>query len=185
MEKKKTFPNRRVILYIFHSILSEYISFGLLKTGIYERKTVERANNILGLLQRYFWPHQPLWGFQDLTLWTAALMDTEKFRVPSYLATCINHSDFRFKMVIVQLIGWALLWNTVVANCSEQWYILAFFFLRTIIEWSESHDRGYGKFQTAKMEDFTFNDLYIKVGFPYLYCHQGDCEHVVVITDIR
>ncbi|XP_040819508.1 snRNA-activating protein complex subunit 3 isoform X2 [Ochotona curzoniae] len=57
--------------------------------------------------------------------------------------------------------------------------------VRTIIEWSESHDRGYGKFQTARMEDFTFNDLYIKLGFPYLYCHQGDCEHVVVITDIR
>ncbi|XP_014391924.1 PREDICTED: snRNA-activating protein complex subunit 3-like [Myotis brandtii] len=56
---------------------------------------------------------------------------------------------------------------------------------RTIIEWSESHDRGYRKFQTAKMEDFTFNDLHIKLGFPYLYCHQGDCEHVVVITDIR
>uniref|UniRef100_H0WK74 snRNA-activating protein complex subunit 3 n=1 Tax=Otolemur garnettii TaxID=30611 RepID=H0WK74_OTOGA len=55
---------------------------------------------------------------------------------------------------------------------------------RTIIEWSESHDRGYGKFQTARMEDFTFNDLYIKVGFPYLYCHQGDCEHVIIITDI-
>lgn len=35
------------------------------------------------------------------------------------------------------------------------------------------------------MEDFTFNDLHIKLGFPYLYCHQGDCEHVVVITDIR
>ncbi|KAH0519948.1 snRNA-activating protein complex subunit 3 [Microtus ochrogaster] len=57
--------------------------------------------------------------------------------------------------------------------------------VRTIIEWSESHDRGYGKFQTARMEDFTFNDLNIKLGFPYLYCHQGDCEHVVVITDIR
>ncbi|KAG8521316.1 snRNA-activating protein complex subunit 3 [Galemys pyrenaicus] len=56
---------------------------------------------------------------------------------------------------------------------------------RTIIEWSESHDRGYGKFQTANMEDFTFNDLYIKLGFPYLYCHQGDCEHVIIITDIR
>ncbi|XP_073907915.1 snRNA-activating protein complex subunit 3 isoform X2 [Castor canadensis] len=56
---------------------------------------------------------------------------------------------------------------------------------RTIIEWSESHDRGYGKFQTARMEDFTFNDLNIKLGFPYLYCHQGDCEHVIVITDIR
>ncbi|XP_045145049.1 snRNA-activating protein complex subunit 3 isoform X3 [Echinops telfairi] len=56
---------------------------------------------------------------------------------------------------------------------------------RTIIEWSEAHDRGYGKFQAANMEDFTFNDLHIKLGFPYLYCHQGDCEHVVVITDIR
>ncbi|XP_029421621.1 snRNA-activating protein complex subunit 3 isoform X1 [Nannospalax galili] len=56
---------------------------------------------------------------------------------------------------------------------------------RTIIEWSESHDRGYGKFQAARMEDFTFNDLNIKLGFPYLYCHQGDCEHVVVVTDIR
>ncbi|XP_077673798.1 snRNA-activating protein complex subunit 3 isoform X1 [Eretmochelys imbricata] len=56
---------------------------------------------------------------------------------------------------------------------------------RTIIEWSESHDRGYGNLQTAKMEDYTFNDLSIKVGFPYLFCHQGDCEHIIIITDIR
>ncbi|XP_073508413.1 snRNA-activating protein complex subunit 3 isoform X2 [Phyllobates terribilis] len=56
---------------------------------------------------------------------------------------------------------------------------------RTTIEWSESRDRGYGKFQSAKMEDFTFNDLNIKIGFPYMYCHQGDCEHIVTFTDIR
>ncbi|XP_051875197.1 snRNA-activating protein complex subunit 3 isoform X1 [Pristis pectinata] len=56
---------------------------------------------------------------------------------------------------------------------------------RTIIDWVESHDRGYGKFRTAKMEDYTFNDMCIKVGYPYLYCHQGDCEHLVIITDIR
>ncbi|XP_040273104.1 snRNA-activating protein complex subunit 3 isoform X2 [Bufo bufo] len=56
---------------------------------------------------------------------------------------------------------------------------------RTIIEWSESRDRGCGKFQSTKMEDFTFNDLNIKIGFPYLYCHQGDCEHIVTFTDIR
>ncbi|XP_067839509.1 snRNA-activating protein complex subunit 3 [Heptranchias perlo] len=56
---------------------------------------------------------------------------------------------------------------------------------RTIIEWAESHDRGYGKFHTAKMEDYTFNDMCIKVGYPYLYCHQGDCEHLIIITDIR
>ncbi|XP_063770145.1 snRNA-activating protein complex subunit 3 [Pseudophryne corroboree] len=56
---------------------------------------------------------------------------------------------------------------------------------RTIVEWAESRDRGHGKFQMAKMEDFTLNDLHIKIGFPYLYCHQGDCEHIVTITDIR
>uniref|UniRef100_A0A2K6F913 snRNA-activating protein complex subunit 3 n=1 Tax=Propithecus coquereli TaxID=379532 RepID=A0A2K6F913_PROCO len=38
---------------------------------------------------------------------------------------------------------------------------------------SESHDRGY----------FTFSDVHIKLGFPYLHWHQGDCGHVVVITD--
>ncbi|XP_053321911.1 snRNA-activating protein complex subunit 3 [Spea bombifrons] len=56
---------------------------------------------------------------------------------------------------------------------------------RNTIEWAESRDRGYGKFQSAKMEDYTFNDLQIKIGYPYLYCHQGDCEHIVTVTDIR
>uniref|UniRef100_A0A8D0DMI8 snRNA-activating protein complex subunit 3 n=1 Tax=Salvator merianae TaxID=96440 RepID=A0A8D0DMI8_SALMN len=56
---------------------------------------------------------------------------------------------------------------------------------RTVIEWAESHDRGYTNLQTAKMEDYTFNDLNIKIGFPYLYCHQGDCEHIVIIAGIR
>ncbi|XP_055488619.1 snRNA-activating protein complex subunit 3 [Leucoraja erinacea] len=56
---------------------------------------------------------------------------------------------------------------------------------RTIVDWAESHDRGYGKFHTAKMENYTFNDMCIKVGYPYLYCHQGDCEHIVIITDVR
>ncbi|KAF4802922.1 snRNA-activating protein complex subunit 3 [Turdus rufiventris] len=56
---------------------------------------------------------------------------------------------------------------------------------RTIIEWSESHDRGYENFQSVKMEDYVFNDLSLKIGFPYLYCHQGNCEHIIIITDIR
>ncbi|KAM9587757.1 snRNA-activating protein complex subunit 3 isoform 3-T3 [Morphnus guianensis] len=56
---------------------------------------------------------------------------------------------------------------------------------RTIIEWSESHDRGYGNLQSVKMEDYTFNDLSLKIGFPYLFCHQGNCEHIIIITDVR
>nr|XP_034996741.1 snRNA-activating protein complex subunit 3 isoform X1 [Zootoca vivipara] len=87
-------------------------------------------------------------------------------------------------------------------NISKELYKSAFFYFegvfyddrrypecrdlsRTIIEWAESRERGYENLQAAKMEDFTFNDLNIKIGFPYLYCHQGDCEHIVIITDIR
>ncbi|XP_017693408.1 PREDICTED: snRNA-activating protein complex subunit 3 [Lepidothrix coronata] len=56
---------------------------------------------------------------------------------------------------------------------------------RTVIEWSESHDRGYGNLQSVKMEDYVFNDVSLKIGFPYLFCHQGNCEHIIIITDIR
>ncbi|KAM3622871.1 uncharacterized protein V6R79_004167 [Siganus canaliculatus] len=53
----------------------------------------------------------------------------------------------------------------------------------TTIEWAKT--RNFPSFTQAKMEDTRFSDLTIKVGFPYLYCHQGDCEHLVIITDIR
>lgn len=53
----------------------------------------------------------------------------------------------------------------------------------TTIEWTKSHN--YRSFSTAKMEDTRLADLKVKVGFPYLYCHQGDCEHLVIITDVR
>ncbi|KAM9792994.1 snRNA-activating protein complex subunit 3 [Neosynchiropus ocellatus] len=53
----------------------------------------------------------------------------------------------------------------------------------TTIEWAKSHN--FPEFQQAKMEDTRFLDLKVKVGYPYLYCHQGDCEHLVIITDVR
>lgn len=53
----------------------------------------------------------------------------------------------------------------------------------TTIDWAKSHN--YPQFSTAKMEDTRFLDLKVKVGYPYLYCHQGDCEHLVIITDVR
>lgn len=53
----------------------------------------------------------------------------------------------------------------------------------TTVEWAKSHN--FPSYKKAKMEDTRFLDLRIKVGFPYLYCHQGDCEHLVIITDVR
>ncbi|CAK6958566.1 snRNA-activating protein complex subunit 3 [Scomber scombrus] len=53
----------------------------------------------------------------------------------------------------------------------------------TTIEWGK--DRNFPSYAQAKMEDTQLVDLKVKVGFPYLYCHQGDCEHLVIITDVR
>ncbi|XP_060914049.1 snRNA-activating protein complex subunit 3 [Labrus mixtus] len=53
----------------------------------------------------------------------------------------------------------------------------------TTIEWAKA--RNFPPYSQAKMEDTRFADLKVKVGFPYLYCHQGDCEHLVIITDVR
>lgn len=35
------------------------------------------------------------------------------------------------------------------------------------------------------MEECCFDDLNFRLGQPYLYVHQGDCEHMVIFTDIR
>ncbi|XP_044203034.1 snRNA-activating protein complex subunit 3 [Thunnus albacares] len=53
----------------------------------------------------------------------------------------------------------------------------------TTIEWAKA--RNFPPYTQAKMEETRLVDLRVKVGFPYLYCHQGDCEHLVIITDVR
>lgn len=45
--------------------------------------------------------------------------------------------------------------------------------------------RGIGPFNRARMEDHTFLDLRFRLGCPYLYLHQGDCEHLFTISDIK
>ena len=35
------------------------------------------------------------------------------------------------------------------------------------------------------METTHFIDLTARLGQPYVYVHQGDCEHIVVLSDLR
>lgn len=64
-------------------------------------------------------------------------------------------------------------------------YLINTFDFRVIINWANEPNRGIGPFTSASMDDTTFNDLEIQLGYPYLYMHQGDCEHVIVFSDIR
>ncbi|CAG2158360.1 unnamed protein product [Oppiella nova] len=54
-----------------------------------------------------------------------------------------------------------------------------------IVEWARSPERGIGPFKTSRMDETKFSDLEIQLGYPYLYQHQGDCEHILVFSDIR
>ena len=35
------------------------------------------------------------------------------------------------------------------------------------------------------MQQTCFKDLDIRLGYPYLFCHQGNCEHIIVFNDMR
>ncbi|XP_021940845.1 snRNA-activating protein complex subunit 3 isoform X2 [Zootermopsis nevadensis] len=54
---------------------------------------------------------------------------------------------------------------------------------RVIREWAASHDLG--PFQTGVMEKTKFEALTVRLGYPYVYQHQGNCEHLIVFSDLR
>ncbi|CAH8355510.1 unnamed protein product [Eruca vesicaria subsp. sativa] len=41
------------------------------------------------------------------------------------------------------------------------------------------------RFGSAEMQRTRFCDLRFRLGASYLYCHQGDCKHMIVIRDMR
>lgn len=41
------------------------------------------------------------------------------------------------------------------------------------------------RFQSVQMQNSRFCDMNFKLGAGYIYCHQGDCKHMIVIRDIR
>lgn len=63
---------------------------------------------------------------------------------------------------------------------------------KQVIEWQAENERftesdlGDGQmFETRKMEETRFCDLSIRLHGKYLYCHQGDCKHFIIFTDMR
>lgn len=53
-----------------------------------------------------------------------------------------------------------------------------------IREWM-TRQPDIGLVQMKSMHDTKFEDLNVRIGFPYLYRHSVNCEHVISFTDIR
>ncbi|ESQ33991.1 hypothetical protein EUTSA_v10008005mg [Eutrema salsugineum] len=49
----------------------------------------------------------------------------------------------------------------------------------------EQKAMGLPCFGSADMQSTRFCDLRFRLGASYLYCHQGDCKHMIVIRDMR
>jgi len=51
--------------------------------------------------------------------------------------------------------------------------------------WAEDPSRGVGPFKAARMEEQRLDQMTLRLGYPYLYQHQGNHEHLVSFVDIR
>lgn len=56
---------------------------------------------------------------------------------------------------------------------------------KPIIDWALEPGRGVGPFHSKDMSSAQMLDLPFQMGYPYLYVHQGDCEHWIVFKDMR
>ena len=54
-----------------------------------------------------------------------------------------------------------------------------------IRKWAEDPKREIGPFTVENMEDTRIDSLQFRVGYPYLYIHQGNHEHLLSFVDIR
>jgi len=53
-------------------------------------------------------------------------------------------------------------------------------------QWAEEDPRrGAGPFTTANMEETRLDSLTVRLGYPYLYQHQGNHEHLFSVVDVR
>jgi snRNA-activating protein complex subunit 3 len=58
-----------------------------------------------------------------------------------------------------------------------------------ILEWVNINQRytqpNLGVFTSKSMENVRFKDLSIRIGAPYVFVHQGNCEHLIMFTSLR
>lgn len=61
---------------------------------------------------------------------------------------------------------------------------------RVVMEWMKEGGREelsprLDHFCTADMATTRFDQLSLRLGYPYLYLHHGNCEHLLVARDLR
>jgi len=75
-----------------------------------------------------------------------------------------------------------------IKNCLSYGFQIYYFLFcdSYIAEWAKETSTAIpANAKAVDMDKCCFNDLKVRLGCPYVYLHQGACEHLVVFKDIR
>ena len=64
-------------------------------------------------------------------------------------------------------------------------YSSLLFYCSTIVDWANRDSVSVGPFTSCSMQGVCMRDLSVRLGQPYLFLHQGNCEHLLVFSDLR
>jgi snRNA-activating protein complex subunit 3 len=56
---------------------------------------------------------------------------------------------------------------------------------RPIHEFMKRKEQSFNEFFVKKMSEVRIIDLKLRIGCPYIFVHQGHCEHLMIFTDLR
>ncbi|KII66027.1 snRNA-activating protein complex subunit 3 [Thelohanellus kitauei] len=60
---------------------------------------------------------------------------------------------------------------------------------KEIFDWISKQDKKdvepFRYYTTSRMEGIRFSDLKLRLGYPYIYMHQFNCEHIISFEDLR
>ncbi|CAG8613024.1 8948_t:CDS:2 [Dentiscutata erythropus] len=73
---------------------------------------------------------------------------------------------------------------TTILNATNRKMSPSYFFIENVF-YNDLRDPRAVDYSSKTMENVTFNELSIKLNQPYLFVHQGDCQHAVVFRDLR
>lgn len=63
---------------------------------------------------------------------------------------------------------------------------LLLFYFRTVIDWHNNRiEKESDSYTSTNMTDHVLGNLKITLGKPYLFLHQGNCEHIIIVTSMR
>lgn len=56
---------------------------------------------------------------------------------------------------------------------------------KPVIKWCSKEAVEHDKLTSFSMEESTFNDLMLRLGSYYSFCHHGNCSHTIIFTEMR